>query len=96
MQQVMKIRKHPRSSKIIVHKFLAPNTVTCTYLSISLVKKIHLNKKRYCNYKVFYDPVYTVTDPHSHDIILDSFYKNVALKCTIILQNLMTATQKKL
>ena len=41
------------------------------------------------------DPVYTVPDPHRHDIILDSFYTNVALKFTIILQNLITANHIK-
>ena len=44
---------------------------------------------------VVLDPVYTVPDPHRHDIILDSFYTNVALKFTIILQNLITANHIK-
>ena len=42
------------------------------------------------------DPVYTVPDPHGHDIILDSFWTNVALKFTIILQNLITANHRKI
>ena len=42
-----------------------------------------------------YDPVYMVPDPHGHDIILDSFYTNVALKFTIISQNLITANHRK-
>ena len=41
------------------------------------------------------DPVYTVPDPHGHDIVLDSFETNVALKFTIILQNLITANHRK-
>ena len=36
-----------------------------------------------------------VPDPHGHDIILDSFYTNVALKFTIISQNLITANHRK-
>ena len=44
------------------------------------------------------DPVYTVPvpDPHGHDIILDSFWTNVALKFTIKLQNLITANHRKI
>ena len=42
-----------------------------------------------------FDPVYTVPDPHGHDIILDSFWTNVVLKFTIILLNLITANHSK-
>ena len=35
------------------------------------------------------DPVYTVPDPHGHDIKLNTFKTSVALKFTIILQNLL-------
>ena len=41
------------------------------------------------------DPVYTVPDAHGHDIILDSFQTNLALKFTIILQNLITTNHRK-
>ena len=41
------------------------------------------------------DSVYTVPDPHVHDIILDSLWSNLALKSTTILQNLITANHRK-
>ena len=41
------------------------------------------------------DPVYTVPDPHGHDIKLDSFKTSVALTLTIVLQNLTTSSHKK-
>ena len=40
------------------------------------------------------DPVYTVPDLHGHDIVLNSFGTNVALKFTTILQNLITANHR--
>ncbi len=41
------------------------------------------------------DPVYTVPDPHGHDIKLNSFKTSVALKSMIILQNLITTNHRK-
>ena len=41
------------------------------------------------------DPVYTVPDPHGHDIKLNSFKTSVALKSMIILHNLITTNHKK-
>ena len=43
----------------------------------------------------FLDLVYTVPDPHGHDIIINSFWTIVALKFTIILQNLVTGDHRK-
>ena len=41
------------------------------------------------------DPVYTVPDPHGHDIKLNSFKTSVALKSIlIILQNLITTNHR--
>ncbi len=40
------------------------------------------------------DPVYTVPDPHGHDIKLNSFKTSVALKSMIILQNLITTNHR--
>ena len=34
------------------------------------------------------DPVYTVVDPHGHDIKLNSFKTSVALRFMVVLQNL--------
>ena len=36
-----------------------------------------------------------VPDPHGHDIVLDSFRTNMALKFPIILQNLIAANHRK-
>ena len=41
------------------------------------------------------DPVYTVPDPHGHDIKLNSFKTSVALTLTIVLQNLTTSSHRK-
>ena len=40
------------------------------------------------------DPVYTVPDPHGHDIKLNTFKTRVALKL-MILQNLTTTNRRK-
>ena len=40
--------------------------------------------------KTLIRPVYTVPDPHTHDIKLNSFKTNVALKFVMILENLIT------
>ena len=42
------------------------------------------------------DPVYTVPDPHGHDIKLNTFTTSVALTLTIILQNLTTSSHRKM
>ena len=42
-----------------------------------------------------FDPVYTVPNPHGHDIKLNSFKTSVALKSMIILHNLITTNHKK-
>ena len=42
-----------------------------------------------------YDPVYTVPDPHGHDIKFDSSATDVALTLAIILQNLTTNSHRK-
>ena len=44
---------------------------------------------------VLLDPVYTVPDPHGHDIKLNSFKKSVAVKFMIILHNLITTNHRK-
>ena len=41
------------------------------------------------------DPVYTVPDPHGHDIAHDSFWTDVTFKFAIILHNLITANHRK-
>ena len=42
------------------------------------------------------DPVYTVPDPHDHDIKLNSSTTSVALTLTIVLQNLTTSSHRKI
>ena len=41
------------------------------------------------------DPVYTVPDPHGHDIKLNSSTTSVALTLTIVLQDLTTSIHRK-
>ena len=41
------------------------------------------------------DPVYTVPDPHAHDIKLNGFKTSVVPKSMIILQNLITTNHRK-
>ena len=41
------------------------------------------------------DPVYTVPDPHGHDIKLDSFKTSVAFKDIIISENLITTGHRE-
>ena len=41
------------------------------------------------------DPVYTVPDPHDHDIKLNATTTSVALTLTILLQNLTTSSHRK-
>ena len=40
-----------------------------------------------------WNPVYTVSDPHGHDIKLNSSTTSVVLTLTIVLQNLTTSQQ---
>ena len=44
---------------------------------------------------VILDPVYTLPDPHGHDIKLNSFTTSVALTRTIVLQHLTTSSHRK-
>ena len=41
------------------------------------------------------DPVYTVPNPHGHDIKLNTSTTSVALTLTIVLQNLTTSSHRK-
>ena len=46
-------------------------------------------------FRIKLDPVYTVPDPHGHDIKLDSLKTSVAFKFIIILHNLITTHHRK-
>ena len=41
------------------------------------------------------DPVYTVPDPHLHDIQLNSFKTSVALRFMLVLQNLIITNHRR-
>ena len=44
---------------------------------------------------ILLDPVYTVPDPHGHDIKLNSFKTSLALRLMIVLQNLITTNHRR-
>ena len=66
------------------------------YANVTCKLVFHLNHtRRIVEFLFVLDPVYTVPDPYGHDIKSDSFYMNVALIFTIILQNLITTNYGK-
>ena len=47
------------------------------------------------HYLFILDPVYTVPDPHGHDIKLNSFKTSMDLRFMIVVQNLITTNQRR-